>query len=278
MIVLCICLLAATAIGCLIYALLPKSEAVHDRIAQLSGAHSANEQRITAFGQVYDEKSKSAVQQLLLEAGWYDCTPGKMAFMNICGVLAGAIVTSILLFVVHVEGSMKIVAYLMLVAGYRAPRYFLNKAVTERKAAIQSELPDFVDMVSSTVAAGIALNGALLSAVEMCSGPLGDEFRATLADIRMGRARADALHAMADRVNQIDLSQFVTAVVQSERVGGNLATVLEDLANESRERRLMRAEEIAGTLPVKMTIPMALLLLPALFVVLLGPVVMNDHL
>jgi tight adherence protein C len=103
-------------------------------------------------------------------------------------------------------------------------------------------------------------------------GPLADEFRMALSDVRVGMSRADALTAMGQRVQQIDLSSVVTALVQTEKLGGNLARVLDELAEEARSRRLARAEETAAKIPVKMVIPMAFFMLPALLVMIFGPV------
>jgi tight adherence protein C len=134
-------------------------------------------------------------------------------------------------------------------------------------------MPDWLDTVSSTVEAGTALNAALAMSLDAIHGPLADELREVLADVRIGRSRADALTAMAQRVRQVDLSSTVTAMVQTERLGGNIGHVLDELAAEARHRRLSRAEELAAQLPVKMVIPMALFMLPALMVMIFGPVV-----
>ena len=93
-----------------------------------------------------------------------------------------------------------------------------------------------------------------------------------LSEVRLGRSRADALKAMANRVKQEQLSTTVTAIIQAERLGSNLAMVLEELSEETRNRRMMRAEELANLMPTKMVIPMALFMLPALFVMIFGGV------
>jgi tight adherence protein C len=89
-------------------------------------------------------------------------------------------------------------------------------------------------------------------------------------DIRLGRSRSEALAAMAHRLREPDLTTTVTAIVQAEKLGGDIHQVLGSLANEARERRMMRAEEIAGTLPVKMVFPMALFMLPSLLMMIFG--------
>jgi tight adherence protein C len=104
-------------------------------------------------------------------------------------------------------------------------------------------------------------------------GALGEEIRAVLSEVRLGRSRSDALKSMAARVRVEQLSTTVTAIVQAERLGSNLANVLEELAEETRNRRMVRAEEIANLMPTKMVIPMALFMLPALFVMIFGGVV-----
>ena len=129
-----------------------------------------------------------------------------------------------------------------------------------------------LDMVSTTVEAGIALNAALATATASMTGPLAEEIEMVLSDIRLGRNRSDAFNAMSLRAHQVDLSSFVMAIVQTERLGGNIGHVLDELAEEARSRRLQRAEEIAAALPVKMVIPMAFFMLPALFTMIFAPV------
>jgi tight adherence protein C len=157
--------------------------------------------------------------------------------------------------------------------GAHLPKYQLKSAVKKRKSAIQRALPDLLDMLATTVQAGLAFNAALGYAQEVAVGPLGDEIKAVLSEVRLGRSRADALKSMATRVHQEQLSTTVTAIVQAERLGSNLANVLEELSEETRSRRMNRAEEIANLMPTKMVIPMALFMLPALFVMIFGGVV-----
>jgi tight adherence protein C len=149
----------------------------------------------------------------------------------------------------------------------------LKQAVQKRKVQLQRGLPDFLDMLAATVQAGLAFNGALGYAADVTTGALREEIDAVLSEIRLGRSRADALRSMAMRVRQSDISSTVTAIVQAERLGSNLGSVLNELAEEARNKRMMLAEEIAALMPVKMVIPMALFMLPALFVMIFGGVV-----
>jgi tight adherence protein C len=161
---------------------------------------------------------------------------------------------------------------LLTVCGAYLPLSQLKMAVKERKIQIQKALPDLLDMLASTVQAGQAFNSALASAQEIAVGPLGEEIKAALSEVRLGRSRSDALRSMAARVRQEQLSTTITAIVQAERLGSNLSLVLEELSEEVRNRRMTRAEEIANLMPTKMVIPMALFMLPALFVMIFGGV------
>jgi tight adherence protein C len=159
------------------------------------------------------------------------------------------------------------------VFGLAIPSFSLDKAIAKRKHDIGRRIPDFLDMVSTTVEAGVALNSALAIATASIKGPLAEELEMVLSDVRLGRNRADAFNSMAQRVHQVDLSSLVMAIVQTERLGGNIGHVLDELADEARSRRLQRAEGIAAALPVKMVLPMAFFMLPALFVMIFAPVV-----
>jgi tight adherence protein C len=159
-------------------------------------------------------------------------------------------------------------------AGFGAYRPYgqLAGAIKERKLQVHRTLPDFLDLLSTTIEAGVALNAAISVAAEGLKGALGEELRAALQDVRLGRSRAEALLAMAARVREPDLTTVVTALVQSERVGASLTHVVDELAADSRDRRIMRAEELAAALSNKLIVPMALCMLPALFIMIFGGV------
>jgi tight adherence protein C len=210
----------------------------------------------------------------LIEAGWYRTTPGAFYTRSLLSLGAATILAFLALLEMHNFSQTYIVGAIVFgVCGFFVPRSMLDRAIGKRKTAIHRMMPDWLDTIATTVEAGTALNAALAMSLDAIRGPLADELREVLADVRIGRSRADALTAMAQRVRQVDLSSTVTAMVQTERLGGNIAHVLDELAMEARHRRLMRAEELAAQLPVKMVIPMALFMLPALMVMIFGPVV-----
>jgi tight adherence protein C len=160
-------------------------------------------------------------------------------------------------------------------AGGYSPFIVLDRAIQARKDAIQRTLPEFLDMVASTVQAGLALNAALAYAVDAAPGPLGDEIREALSEIRLGRGRAEALKAAGERTNHPDLRSALRVITQAERLGANIAKLLNELADDARHRRLMLVEEMAGKLPVKMTFPMIVFMIPSIFVIIFGSVIAN---
>jgi tight adherence protein C len=164
------------------------------------------------------------------------------------------------------------IAAVLIVCGYMAPNVMLDRAIAKRKKQIQRTLPDMLDMISTTVEAGTALGAALKIGADAVPGALAEEMRSALSDIRLGRPRAEALAAMANRVEQPDLTMLVAALNQVDRIGGNIGHVLDELAEDARDSRMMRAEEIATALPVKLIFPLGLFMLPALMVVIFGAV------
>ena len=218
--------------------------------------------------------NQDSLRAKFTEAGWYKTTVAAFYMRTLLSSAVAIAVGVAILFEFHNVSTMSVSgAVLAGLCGLLLPRTLLDRAIAKRKTAIHRAMPDWLDTISTTVEAGTALNAALALSLDAIRGPLADELREVLADVRIGRSRADALTAMAQRVRQIDLTSTVTAMVQTERLGGNIGHVLDELAAEARHRRLMRAEELAAQLPVKMVIPMALFMLPALMVMIFGPVV-----
>lgn len=229
--------------------------------------------RFALIEQMVSKEQSSRLQQKLIEAGWYGVTPVAMTMRGIgaLGIGAVACVISLVLFDINVLGIL-IGAFAGLVA-WRVPSIMLSRAVKARKESIQRSLPDFLDFLGSTVQAGLALNAALVQAVDATHGALREEISSMLAEIRLGRPRADAFNALADRVNEESTTTMVTAIVQAEKLGANLSVVLSELAKEIRDRRWTRAEERAAHLPIKMILPMALFMIPSLYLMIFGPVI-----
>jgi len=253
---------------------LPTKNPLTARIKKLAPAKPIKpvEIRFKLVDQVVSKKRRSKTQQSLNEAGWYDLTPAAMTMRTIGTIGLGSAAGLGLFLVLNstLYGTL-LGAFTALVA-WRLPSITLARAIKARKVTIARDLPDFLDLLSTTVEAGLALNAAMIQAADATTGPLCEELNATLGEIRLGRSRSESLTAMADRINEPTVTTMVTAIVQAEKLGSNLSLVLKDLAKDTRERRWVVAEEKAAKLPVLMLIPMALFMIPSLYIMIFGPV------
>jgi tight adherence protein C len=136
-------------------------------------------------------------------------------------------------------------------------------------------LPDNLDLLTVSVEAGLGFDQALLKLVEKTQGPLTDEFKRVLQEMRIGKTRRDALREMSVRAGVEDLQTFVVAIIQADQLGVGIGKVLRIQSQQLRERRRLKAEERAQKAPVKMLIPMVVFIFPCLFIILLGPGVLQ---
>jgi len=157
------------------------------------------------------------------------------------------------------------------ILGYRLPYGYVQGKAAARKHEIRKALPFTLDLISISVEAGMALDGAMAIVQEKSSGPMADELGLTLREIRLGKGRNDALTDMANRVGLEELKSFITAVTYIARLGGSLVDVIRIQAQAMRIKRRQRAEEKAMKTPVKIMIPLVLFIFPSMFIVILGP-------
>ena len=157
------------------------------------------------------------------------------------------------------------------VAGFFAPDLLVGHLASERQQQIRYTLPDILDTLVVTVEAGLGFEASLAQVVNNGRGPMVGEFARVLHEMQIGRPRVEALREMAARTDVAELKAFASAVVQATTLGVPMAKVLRQQSEEMRVRRRQRAEEMAQKVPVKILFPMILCLLPALFVVVIGP-------
>lgn len=158
---------------------------------------------------------------------------------------------------------------------YFTPDLLVRSRAQKRREAIRLELPTALDQMLISVQAGLGFEAAMGRAGTNGSGPMADELIRTLQDIQVGRSRKDAYLAMSERVDVPDVRSFIRAVVQADAYGIAIAGVLKAQAGDMRIKRKQRAEEHAMKMPVKMLFPLIFFILPSLFIVVLGPVVLN---
>jgi tight adherence protein C len=164
-----------------------------------------------------------------------------------------------------------VLAVVVAAGTYYLPDLILRFSIDTRKRLIARALPDFLDLLTVTVEAGLGLDSALAKIAERLRDPLREEILLTLYEIRMGKSREAALREFARRCDVEDLNNFVSALIQSLRLGISLGSVLRTQSNTIRTLQRQRVEERAQKTPVKMLIPLIFCIFPALMITILGP-------
>jgi len=189
---------------------------------------------------------------LLFVGGWLlSLLVGKSALMQIFLALAGGILGSLI------------------------GKFYLSSLISGRQATIQKELPEVLDLLTVSVDAGLGFDSALMRVVEKSSGELSTELRKTLQEIQMGKTRREALRDLGERTGVEDLLTFVGSMIQADQLGVPISKVIRTQANQMRLKRRQRIEEKAMKAPVKMLIPLVLFIFPSIFIVLLGPAILQ---
>jgi tight adherence protein C len=157
--------------------------------------------------------------------------------------------------------------------GYIIPEFWLSGRVKKRQKAVLLQIPDALDLLTISVRAGLGFDAALGKVVEKMKGPLIDEFRRALAEVRVGKVRREALRDIVPRTEVVPLTNFVGAIIQAEQLGVSISKVLQVQSEQLRIERRQRAEEAAAKAPIKMLFPLVGCIFPALFIVILGPAI-----
>lgn len=158
--------------------------------------------------------------------------------------------------------------------GYVLPRTWLERTIARRQRSILRAMPDALDLLTVCVEAGLGFDAAMRKVSEKWENELAFEFARVLREMQLGKPRREALRDMAERVGVPEMTSFVAAVIQSEQLGVSMAKVLHIQAENMRIKRQQRAREQAQQAPVKMLFPLVFLVMPSLFIVLLGPAVL----
>jgi tight adherence protein C len=218
-------------------------------------------------------KGLEAIQvKLALAGNPYRWTPADYLGMK---AFAALVLGGLLFFLMTIAGE-PVYAFIFggvgIVFGWFGPELLLHSKTKSRQKQIQQALPDALDLLVISVEAGLGFDAAIQRLVEKKEDALATEFARVLAEMRVGRARRDALKDMVLRTQVGDLSNFVGAILQAESLGVSVTKVLTVQAEQMRVLRRQRAEEKAAQLQLKLIFPLAIFIFPALCVVIMGPI------
>jgi len=157
------------------------------------------------------------------------------------------------------------------VIGFMMPQMWLSSKVSRRQGEILKALPDALDLMSICVEAGLGFDQSMAKVYEKWENELAIAFGRVIREIQVGKTRRDALRAMADNMEVPDVTSFVAAIIQADQLGVSISRVLKIQAEQMRIKRRQRAQELAQQAPIKMMLPMTLLIFPTIYLVILGP-------
>jgi tight adherence protein C len=239
-------------------------------LVRLDGLADKVGDRAARFGWLREEE----VRYLLRSSGVYKQTPRKVLGYR---VLAAVGLPTFWLWL-GAGGSAGLTVFGAVFAfflGWHGPLVWLRRRSRTRLEEIDYQMPELIDLLVTTVEAGLGLSASLQMAASRLQGPLGDELRLALAEQDMGLSTEDALRNMLERADTPGVRSLVRSLMQGTTLGVSVGKIMRDLADESRKRRRHKAEERAQKAPTKILFPLVLLIFPAMFVVLLGPAVIE---
>ncbi|MEO3429569.1 type II secretion system F family protein [Pelagibius sp. CAU 1746] len=225
-----------------------------------------------------DEMNRSLIQRRLLQAGF--AGPGvvrnyyAIRFIMTVGLPAVFLLLAPLFGISLSNQNVLLVPLALCIVGLYLPSFWLSRRIASRQRAIREGFPDALDMMVVCVEAGLGLDAAFNrvgSELVRAHPALATQFALVALELRAGKTRSDALRNLGDRVGLDDVTGFVTLLIQSDELGTSISQALSVHADEMRNKRMMRAEELAHKLPVKLTIPLIVFILPCMITVILLP-------
>jgi tight adherence protein C len=185
------------------------------------------------------------------------------------------ILVSVFLMKTSSLGEKFILTVVAVFVGFFMPQINLSSTISRRQKSIRHALPDALDLLTICVEAGLGFDAAMIKVAEKWESPLSLAFGRAIQEVQLGKLRREALKDMADSIDISEMTSFVAIVIQSEMLGVSMAKVLRIQADQMRVRRRQMAEEEAHKAPIKMLVPMILLIFPSLLLVLLTPAIIS---
>ena len=220
-------------------------------------------------------KNSPRLRRRLAAAGFDD--PGAVVLYSALQLLTPVVFGVILLLVLGLRVGW-FIAIAAAFVGYSLPDLVVGRRITQNRKAIQDGLPDALDLIVICVEAGSSMDHAILKAsteLEIALPAIARELKTVATEVRAGKPRVQAFQDLAKRTGVDEIKALVSMLIQTDRFGTSIAQSLRTHADTSRTKRRQRAEERASTIGVRLVFPLALCLIPALYVVCLGPVVVS---
>jgi tight adherence protein C len=248
-------------------------ENVDARSALEELAAATGERALARFARL--RSGEKSVRALLNSAGMYQTSVPLFVGMRVLAVSIGPALLLLLWLAGGLDVRSLLGCGLMTLMGWYLPYVRVQRRARVRLEQIDREVPELVDLLVTTVEGGVGFAAGLQLAARSVQGPLGQELRLALREQSLGLTPEEALRNLSMRVDSPATRAFTQALVQGESLGVSIGTILRDLASDMRNRRRQSAEERAQKTPTKILFPLVTLILPAMFIITLGPVLMQ---
>jgi tight adherence protein C len=230
-----------------------------------------------SFSRKMSGEKETQIETKLLQAGNpLGMTPVDYRLLQITSTTVLPMIFGLIAFLALGElGSTLLMIFLGFILGLLLPAYYLQMKTKERSRQALKELPDVVDLLTVSLEAGLGFDSALSKLISNKDGILSREFHRCLEEIRLGKTRREALQGVRHRLLVDEISILISSILQAEKLGISMVKILRIQSHEVRQQRKQRAEEAAMKAPIKMLFPLVLFIFPSLFIVLLGPAIIQ---
>jgi tight adherence protein C len=230
-----------------------------------------------AFGRRTGDDREKRIERKLLRAGSpFNMNPADFRMLQLsASVLLPALFAGYALLLRLGTGGAVLLAIIGLAGGMLLPNLYLKMKAGQRLKMGLRDLPDVLDLLTVSLEAGLGFDAALSKLVSRKEGVLAAEFRRCLEEIRLGKTRRESLEGVRERLPVDEIKSLIGSILQAEKLGIGMVQVMRVQSQEVREQRKQRAEEAAMKAPIKMLFPLVLFIFPTLFIVLLGPAVIQ---